>query len=160
VYVAASEPDKAEHLARELCRCRPDDRELQHRLGNVLAWSRRYDEAAKVFQEMLDVTPDDSRAQTALAHVYLWARQYDEAEEALQRLARLRPDDRTPRARLADVSLWRKDYPTAVARYERLLAGAIQQSELWAGFADAASGCEGRLTGEQKQLALQLAETF
>src|SRR5262249_12500743 len=116
--------------------------------------------AEKLCREMLTDSPRDSQTLNLLAITLATKKKYKEAEEVWQRLARMRPNDLAPRARLADVSLWKKDYPTAVARYQRLLAGAIQQPALWTGFADAASGCEGRLTEEQKQLALQLADTF
>jgi tetratricopeptide (TPR) repeat protein len=116
--------------------------------------------AEKICRELLADSPEEPQILNLLAITLATAKKYQQAEKILQQLARLRPNDLTPQVRMAEVSLWKKDYPAAVARYQQLLGDAFDRPALWQGFADAAAGCKGRLTKDQKQAAIKLATVF
>jgi cellulose synthase/poly-beta-1,6-N-acetylglucosamine synthase-like glycosyltransferase/tetratricopeptide (TPR) repeat protein len=113
--------------------------------------------AEEICRERLAAAPGDAEMVGLFAITLAAGKKYDEAEDALLRLGRLRPRDRTLPVRLAEVRLWKRDYATAVARYQRLLEGALDRPALWDGFIDAAAGCDGGLTEAQRQLAVRLA---
>jgi tetratricopeptide (TPR) repeat protein len=109
---------------------------------------------------MLADSPDEPQTLDLLAITLATAKKYQQAEITLRQLARLRPNDLAPHVRLAEVSLWKGDYPTAVERYQQLLGDALDRPALWQGFADAAAGCKGCLTKDQKDAAIKLARVF
>jgi tetratricopeptide (TPR) repeat protein len=116
--------------------------------------------AEKICRDVLADFPEEPQTLNLLAVTLASAKKYQQAEKTLRELGRLRPDDLTPHVRLAEVSLWRGDYTTAVARYQQLLGDACDRPALWPGFADAAAGCKGRLTKDQKEAAIKIATVF
>jgi predicted Zn-dependent protease len=94
-----------------------------------------------------------------LAGVLTAAGRHADALALLEELARANPDDSRFQGQLAQATLWSGDAPRALERLHKLLAIKFEQPELWVSYVEAAAGLDkGRLTGEQLQMMIRLAD--
>ena len=98
-----------------------DDPAVRRELAAMLAWAKRYEEAAAQYRRYLDQRPDDAEARYALGCVYNALGRLPEAEAELRRAAGERPHFLFARVEWAKTLIWLNEDEAA----DRLLAEAI-----------------------------------
>jgi tetratricopeptide (TPR) repeat protein len=79
---------------RKLIVCDPNNADYYCKLGQLLAWTRRWDESEKVLYRCLDIQPDNADALVQLGYLALWQKRYDEAIEMFTQAVNKYPDYR------------------------------------------------------------------
>jgi tetratricopeptide (TPR) repeat protein len=92
IHVAAGDLNDAIQRMDKLREMRPDDADLRLQLADVLSWSKRYDEAAKVYEELLKADPNSNRLLTSLAQIHVAASHYDLALSFYRKALSADPD--------------------------------------------------------------------
>lgn len=137
----------------------PDPVRYQLRLSGALFREGRKDVAADLLAKATAQPPRDNETRREWAGVLTAAGRHADALALIEELARANPDDARFQGQLAQATLWSGDAPRALERLQKLLGANFDQPELWVSFVDAASGLDkGRLTREQLQLAVRLAD--
>ncbi len=121
VYLAAGKPEEALADARALQKARPKEAAGYVLEGEVLAFQKKFADAARAYAEAFKRQP---AALIALRHHVLLeaAGKREEGEAVLARWVREHPKDGTVRLYMADRDLRQKDYKSAARGYRELLA--------------------------------------
>jgi tetratricopeptide (TPR) repeat protein len=100
---------------------KPTDSLVQRELGNILAFAKKYKEAAAMYGQLKNLSRED---RVSLANIFAADEQYDAAEKQMRQAIQERPDDAEASQLLADILSWKKDYVQARNRYQQLLKTA------------------------------------
>jgi tetratricopeptide (TPR) repeat protein/cellulose synthase/poly-beta-1,6-N-acetylglucosamine synthase-like glycosyltransferase len=111
--------------------------------------------AEKETRALLALKPNDLEIERLLADVLSWKGDYQPALEMLTKLREALPKDDTIAVRIAEVTLWSGNPDRAMDLFVRMIEAAPKRTELWSGFADAASALK-QLDKERLASALRV----
>lgn len=77
-YYSLSDYEKAENLYHGLLE-QGDSFNIKRKYAEVLAWQKKYQEAALLLEDLIKERPNDLKIMKFLADIYLWAKEYDKS---------------------------------------------------------------------------------
>lgn len=76
----------AENQCRTILEKKPNDRQAERLLADVLSWKKEFKESLEIIEKLVQAEPDDRALQVRLAEVTLWSHDYSRALERYQDL--------------------------------------------------------------------------
>jgi serine/threonine protein kinase/tetratricopeptide (TPR) repeat protein len=136
VHADRGEWDLAIAEAKAAIALRPNYWRNHAELGDTLMRAGRLENAAAAYRRLIELQPDSPRGYQRLGTVLQVAGRLDEALESYQKAASIRPSWGTY-SNMGTLHYWRGDNKQAVDAYERAIALAPNQPELYANLGDA-----------------------
>jgi tetratricopeptide (TPR) repeat protein len=122
IYYSFLDYPKAEVLYRRALALKTDAL-VKKRLAEVLAWQKKYPEAALLLEELARQKPGDAQLIEFLADIYAWEKEYDQAALLYRRLLSQRKRSPELVLKLAEVLRFSGNDAEAIKLYNQYLAG-------------------------------------
>lgn len=136
IHADRGEWDGAVAEARAAIALRPTYWRNHAELGDTLMRSGRLEEAMAAYRRLIELQPDSARGYQRLGTVLQAAGRLDDALKAYETAASIRPSWGTY-SNMGTLYYWRGDNAKAVGAYERAIALAPNQPDLYANLGDA-----------------------